>query len=230
MPLATYSLRRNLARDDPPNGVPVSHAWMTETELASALAQAWRSDREHVERVVLAAAVITTALDRAGMRATLVGGAAIEFYAPGAYATTDLDFVVEGRTREAIDETLTSIGMQRQGRHWVLDDLYVEVPSHYLSESANSFEVGPFTLRVIRKEYVLADRIIGYRWWKYAGYAVQAVNMMLPFGENIDDVLIRAHLRKEGAEDTYDLLLRFAASGVPAEPETLEALWHQHYR
>jgi hypothetical protein len=87
---------------------------MTETELARALAQAWRSDREHVERIVLAAAVITTALDRAGMRATLVGGAAIEFYAPDAYATSDLDFVVEGRTREAINETLTSLG---RGRH-----------------------------------------------------------------------------------------------------------------
>lgn len=229
MPLATYSLRRNLARDDPPDGVPVSHAWMTETELASALAQAWRSNREHVERVVLAAAVITTALDRAGMRATLVGGAAIEFHAPTAYATTDLDFVVEGRTREAIDETLTSLGMQRQGRHWVLDDLFVEVPGSYQSEPTELFEIGPFTLRVVKKEYVLGDRIIGYRWWKYAGYGLQAVDMIDAFAGELDDAALRAHLRKERAEDTYDLLLQLSASGTPATVEELDALWHLHY-
>jgi hypothetical protein len=203
---------------------------MTDSELAQALHDAWHSDREHVERIVLAAAVIATALERAGMRATLVGGAAIEFYAPHAYTTTDLDFVVEGRTRDAINATLTALGMQRRGRHWVLDDLYVEVPGSYFGELASSFAVGPFTLRVIRREYVLADRIVGYRWWKYAGYAVQAINMMLTFGGTIDDALIRAYLRKEGAEDTYDLLIRFAASGAAAEPESLDALWREHYR
>lgn len=203
---------------------------MTDSELATALEKAWSRDRAHVERIVLAAAVITTALERAGMRATLVGGAAIEFYSPETYATGDLDFVVEGRTREALDETLTSLGMQRHGRHWVRDDLYVEVPGNSMGEATESFEIGPYTLRVIRREYVLADRIVGYRWWKYAGYGVQAINMMLTFGSGIDDALLRGHLRKEGAEDTYDILLRFAESGALAEPESLEALWHQHYR
>ncbi|CAA9295894.1 MAG: hypothetical protein AVDCRST_MAG68-277 [uncultured Gemmatimonadetes bacterium] len=202
---------------------------MTDSELARALAQAWRSEREHVERVVLAAAVITTALDRAGMRATLVGGAAIEFYAPDAYTTADLDFVVEGRTREAIDETLTSLRMQRQGRHWVLDDLFVEVPGSYQSEPAESFEIGPFTLRVVRKEYVLGDRIIGYRWWKYAGYGLQAVDMIDAFAGELDDAALRAYLRREGAEDTYDLLLKLSASGSPPTAKELDALWHLHY-
>lgn len=202
---------------------------MTDDELATALAQAWRSDREHVERIVLAAAVITTALDRAGMRATLVGGAAIEFYAPDAYATTDLDFVVEGRTREAIDETLTSLGMQRDGRHWTLDDLYVEVPGSYQSDPTESFEIGPFTLRVVKKEYVLGDRIIGYRWWKYAGYGLQALDMIDAFAGELDDAALRAHLRREGAEDTYDLLLRLSASGSPPNTEELDAVWHRHY-
>jgi hypothetical protein len=178
----------------------------------------------------LAAAVITTALERAGMRATLVGGAAIEFYSPDSYSTGDLDFVVEGRTRGAVGETLASLGMQREGRHWVRGDLYVEVPGSYMSEAAESFEVGPYTLRVIRREHVLADRIVGYRWWKYAGYGVQAINMILSFGSELDDALLRGHLRREGAEDTYDVLLAFLDTGAPADPETLEALWHQHYR
>jgi hypothetical protein len=203
---------------------------MTDSELAGALEKAWSPDRPHVERIVLAAAIITTALERAGMRATLVGGAAIEFYSPESYATGDLDFVVEGRTREALDETLTSLGMHRHGRHWVRGDLYVEVPGSFIGEATQSFEVGPYTLRVIRREYVLADRIVGYRWWKHAGYGVQAINMMLTFGPGIDEALLRGHLQKEGAEDTYDILLRFAESGALADTESLEVLWHQHYR
>lgn len=203
---------------------------MTDSELASALTEAWTSERPHVERVVLAAAVIATALARAGMRATLVGGAAIEFYAPDAYATADLDFVVEGRNRAAIDEVLTALGMQAEGRHWVRGDLYVEVPGSYLSEPADTVEIGPFSLRVIRMEYVLGDRIIGYRWWKYAGYGLQAIDMLAALGSEVDQTALRAHLRTEGAEDTYDLLLGFIASGAQPTTASLDALWQQRYR
>lgn len=203
---------------------------MGENELARALDDAWRSDREHVERIVLAAAVIGTALERAGMKATLVGGGAIEFYAPGAHITTDLDFVVEGRTREAINEVLTSLGMRTQGRHWVRGDLFVEVPGNHMSEPVDIFEVGPLILRVIRKEYVLGDRIIGYRWWRYAGYGLQAIDMLAAFGGSLDEAALRAHLRKEGAEEAYDVLLRFMASGAPVTAESLDALWNEHYR
>jgi hypothetical protein len=203
---------------------------MNERELARALEDAWNSEGDHVERLVLAAAVITTALERAGMRATLVGGGAIEFYAPGSYATTDLDLVVEGRTRKELGDVLVSLGMHRSGRHWVLRDLYVEVPGNFLGEPTDEFAVGPFTLRVIRKESVLADRIVGYRWWSYAAYGVQALDMMAAFGQDLDEAALRARLRKEGAEDTYDLLRDFADSGAPVTADALEQLWQRRYR
>jgi hypothetical protein len=203
---------------------------MTDSELAVALTEAWTSDRPHVERVVLAAAIIATALERAGMRATLVGGAAIEFHAPDAYVTADLDFVVEGRDRAAIGEVLKALGMRAEGRHWVQGDLYVEVPGSYLSEPVDTVEIGALSLRVIRKEYVLGDRIIGYRWWKYAGYALQAIDMLAALASELDEAALRAHLRKEGAEDTYDLLLGFIASGIQPTTASLDALWQQHYR
>lgn len=203
---------------------------MTESDLASVLTEAWTSQRSHVERVVLSAALIATALERAGMRATLVGGAAIEFYAPNAYATTDLDFVVEGRDRAAIHDVLTSLGLRAEGRHWVRGDLYVEVPGSYLSEPVEMVEVGHLVLRVVRREYVLGDRIIGYRWWRYAGYGLQAIDLLAALGRELDEAALRTHLRKEGAEDTYDLLLDFIASGAPASIASLDALWQQHYR
>lgn len=155
---------------------------MTTNDLRKALHEVWGSDRDHVERLTLAAAVIATAPGQAGMKATLVGGGAVEFYAPGSYTTTDSDFVVEGRTRDEIDKVLTSLGMQRQGRHWTLADLFVEVPGNYLGEVADEFSFGPLTLHVIRKEYVLADRIVGFRHWKYWAYGQQAADMIGAFG------------------------------------------------
>jgi hypothetical protein len=106
---------------------------MKEHALRDALDQVWLSEADHVERLSLAAAVLTTALDAAGMRATMVGGAAVEFHAPGAYITTDLDLVVEGRSRAALDQVFLSLGLERRGRHWVRGDLFVEVPSNRMT-------------------------------------------------------------------------------------------------
>jgi hypothetical protein len=203
---------------------------MSYEDLQQALDDAWSANREHVERITLAAAVLATALHRAGMTATLVGGGAVEFHAPGAYTTSDIDLVVEGRPREAVDEVLTALGMDRQGRHWVRGDLFVEVPGNRLTEPADEFQIGPLTLRVIRKEYVLGDRIVGFRHWKYWGYGQQAIDLIAAFGADLNEQVLREYLRKEGAEHAYDLLRAFGASGDPVTQGALDALWHGHYR
>jgi hypothetical protein len=102
--------------------------------------------------MTMAAAVIAHALGQARLRATLVGGAAIEFYAPGGYSTTDIDFVVEGWPREAIGSVLESIGMKRYNKFWILDDLFVEVPGDRLERRVTeTVPVGPFQLQILKK-------------------------------------------------------------------------------
>jgi hypothetical protein len=198
--------------------------------LKAALAEAWDNERPHVERLTVTAAILAAALQSEGMRATLVGGGAVEFYVPGAYTTHDIDFVVEGRSRAAIDAVFTSLGLRRQGRHWVRESLYVEVPDDYLSDPADLFDVGPLTLRVIRKEYILGERIVGFRWWRYYGHAEQALSMMAAFGADLDDAALRAYLKTEQAEHAYDLLRRFMDSGIPVSAQNLDVLWYEHYR
>lgn len=203
---------------------------MTTDELRTALERAWSGDRPHVERLALAAAILQTALRDAGMEATLVGGGAVEFHVSGSYVTGDIDFVVERRTREAMDEVFTSLGLAKQGRHWVRDDLFVEVPNNHLGEPADEFQIGPYILRVIRKEYVLADRIVGFRHWKYWGYGLEAMDMIRAFGSELDEPPLREYLRKEGSEDAFDHLRELADSGAPVDARAVEALWHRHYR
>jgi hypothetical protein len=198
-------------------------------ELRAALDRAWNREAKHVERLTVAAAVLQVALRQAGMEATLVGGGAIEFYAPRFYTTTDIDFVVERGSRESIDQVFTALGLTKSGRHWSKGDLYVEVPGNRQYEPVDEFTVGPMTLRVVRKEYVLSDRIVGFRHWKYWAYGNQAMDMIAAFGDEIDDTALRAYLRREGAEDTYDLLRLAAASDRRMDDRELESLWRQHY-
>ncbi len=203
----------------------------TTEELRSALLEAWRADAPHVERLTAASAVLIHALGQTGMRATLVGGGAIEFYAPGGYATTDIDFVVEGWPREVIGQVLLSLGFRKHGRLWAIDDLFVEASGSSLEgRVVESYPVGPFELRVLKKEHVLADRIVGYRRWKTWAYGIQAIDMLAAFGDDLDEDFLRVWLRKEGSEHALDLLREIAASGVEVTYHELDRRWHQNYR
>jgi 5-formyltetrahydrofolate cyclo-ligase len=199
-------------------------------DLAKLLHDTWTSDRPHTERMIWSAAIIGTALHRAGMRATLVGGGAIEFHAPEVYTTSDLDFVVEGRPRAEIDPVMRSLGLERRGRHWAIGDLYVEVPGNVMETPVDVETIGPFELRVSRKENVLADRIVGFRHWKAWGQGLQAIALIRTFGGELDEKALRAALRKEGAEHAYGVLRKLAARDEEVTPQRLDTLWHKHYR
>jgi hypothetical protein len=202
----------------------------TENPFAKVLWDYWTSDRPHHERLILTAAVISTALQKEGMRATLVGGGAIELHAPTIYRTGDLDFVVEGRSRVEVDSVLRSLGLGKKGRHWVRDDLFIEVPGNEMDAPVDVRTVEGFDLRVARKESVLADRIVGFRHWKYWGYGIQAIAMIRTFRENLDEGALRTRLRREGAEHAYDLLRELALPDQEVTIPQLDTLWHAHYR
>lgn len=202
---------------------------MTTDELRHALDEAWNSDREHVERLMLVTAILQTALREAGMEATLVGGGAIEFHAPGAYTTTDIDLVVERRTRETINEVFTALGFVKPSRHWKRGDIYVEVPGNYVSDPIEEVPIDRFILRVVRKEVVLADRIVGFREWKQSAYALHAMDMIRAFGGELDEAPLRAHLRREGAEQYLNPIREMALSGRTISEKEIEQLWHRYY-
>jgi hypothetical protein len=197
---------------------------MTSSDLRAILDHALHTDMPHVERLAIAAAVISELLRRHGMVATLVGGGAIELYAPGVHATSDIDLVVEGGTRTDLDAVLVAFGFERRGRHWVLEDLFVEVPGNWMSDPVDVVSVGSLSLRVVRQEVVLADRIIGFKHWRTTAYGAQALALLQVLGASLDDRLLRARLRAEDAEDAYDVLRELADSGTTIGEAELEAV------
>jgi hypothetical protein len=203
---------------------------VSDADLRQALHEAvGDSSLPHVRRMSLAAAIVSTALERAGMEATLVGGSAIEFYVTGSYTTADIDFIVERATREKLAEVFAALGMQRKDRHWYVGDLYFEVPSFRREDPALTFEVGPFTLRVIAREVVLAERITGFKYWKYWGYGLQAVDMIRTFRHLIDEEALRNWLKREQAEDAYDLLCDVADSGRELTEREMGEIWQSRF-
>jgi hypothetical protein len=190
------------------------------------------SDSDHATRLAKSAAIVCEALRRQGLEATVVGGAAIELHAPDAYATTDLDLVVTERF--SVDWTATqartfgALGFTRSARHWTRDDLYVEIPGRTMSDPVVVMRIEPFPLRVVAKEVVLADRIVGFKYWGVVDYGIQAIAMLDAFGSELDEQVLRHQLRREQAEDAYERLRRLAESDAPADTERvakeLEAL------
>lgn len=133
---------------------------------------------------------------------------------PDAYTTSDLDLVIPERYgvdwNAAQERAFRSLGFERRHRHWVRDDLFVEIPSRTLSDPVVTLRVGPFDLRVMAKEVVLADRIVGFRHWGVTDYGLQALAMLVALGPELDEEALHRYLERENARDAYEALLRLA--------------------
>ncbi len=98
----------------------------------------------------------------------LVGGGAVELYTAGAYATGDLDFV--GDVPDEVAAELVRSGFVRRGRHWVHEEgrVFFEFPGSRLEPESEPVRLrrGGATLRVIRAEALLADRLAAWKFWR----------------------------------------------------------------
>lgn len=183
---------------------------------------------DHARQVAMAASIISQAFDTVGLRSTLVGGSAIEVYAPGIFKSGDIDLVIEsprGETvRDRLDGVFSSLGFTRVGRHWKRGDLFVEVPSSSLDENPERVRVGHFVLNIVSKESLLADRVVGFKWWGVTAHGQQAIDMIAAFGNDVELEKLYARLDREDSRDAYDRLASLAASGEPVTEAVLARL------
>lgn len=180
----------------------------------------------HAEQIARIAAVLQEAFARHGLQSTLVGGSAIEVHAPGIYRSGDIDLVVERTRVDAgqMEVVFDELGFQPYGRHWRNGDLFVEVPGTHLSDPAEWMRVGSSVFRVVKKEVVLADRVVGFKQWGVTAYGQQAIDMLAAFGDQLEMQWLRPKLEYEGSYDAFLALNELATSSVPVTRETLSAL------
>ena len=143
---------------------------MTATvEDESALARL-KAESEPRRRRLLALGLLTQRLAKHGIEPILVGGAAVEFYTAGGYATADVDLAMTAS--EEVHEAFAALGFVREGRYWhhaELDLLFeAPAPASLPGEDAPRTETDIDGLRivVIGIEDLLIDRLRAWVHWK----------------------------------------------------------------
>jgi predicted nucleotidyltransferase len=120
-------------------------------------------------RRLVALALLTDRLAEVGIEPILVGGAALELYTAGGYATGDVDLALP--TVPAVDEAFAELGFDKVGRFWVRADLdlYFEAPAPAGLPGEDAprtvLEIEGLRVVVIGIEDLLLDRVrAAVRW------------------------------------------------------------------
>ena len=153
---------------------------------------------------------VCTALDRAGFTVVLTGGSAATFYAPEAYQSKDLDFVItlKGTAGEA---ALESIGFKRKGQFYVNEGLpfSLDFPPGPLGIGAdlitswNTVQRNREILRVLSPTDSCRDRLASFLFWNDFSGLEQAIAVFQARRNEIDLNKIEEWCRREGHQEKF---------------------------
>lgn len=162
------------------------------------------------------AALVSQALDGAGVMATLSGGAAVSLYTDNEYESKDLDFVSTERLK-VISDAVAPLGFARVGSAREFEHAatpwYLEFPSGPLAfgetcvsdDEASVLETEYGPLRIVSPTQIIMDRLAAYVHWRDNPSLDQAV--MVAKRQHIDWAALKAWAEREGVEsDTVDRL------------------------
>ncbi|MCC6337218.1 MAG: hypothetical protein IT380_24890 [Myxococcales bacterium] len=167
---------------------------------------------------------VCTALERNGYRAVLTGGSAATYYAPDAYQSGDLDFVLTLRGTRG-EAALTSLGFVRKG------DFYRHPGTHFLLEFPNGpLAVGEDLIQSWSTDhrgdevlYVLSptdscrDRLASFLFWNDFSGLEQALAVFRARKAEVQLDVIGAWCRREGHNRKFELFeARIGQSAGPA--------------
>lgn len=159
---------------------------------------------------------VGTALDQAGIVAVLAGGGAATFYAPEAYQTKDLDFVLPFVFSMPSEETILSLGFlptrtrgtyARAGTPFTLE--FIDGPlaiSDEIIETWDTLRDGVRVLNVISPTDCVRDRLAAAIHWRDEASIQQAVAVARR--HPVDRARIKAWCAAEGGAKVYE---RFAS-------------------
>ncbi len=155
---------------------------------------------------------ICTALDEIGVIAVLTGGSAATIYAPHAYQSSDLDFVIELHADAApSDEALVSLGYTRRANYYVHDrnPLTLDFPppplmiGEDLIRKWDTIREENNRLHILTPTDSCRDRLAHYLFWKDLGCLEQALAVAKAQEKRIDLESIRSWCGRERKEELF---------------------------
>lgn len=132
--------------------------------------EALSDEPDPARRRMLALGLVADRLAEDGLEPILVGGAALEFYTAGGYATGDIDLALESSPR--VDRAFADLGFRKSGRFWVREDLDLlfeaPAPPGLPGETAprTVAEIDGLRVVVIGLEDLLIDRLRAAVHWR----------------------------------------------------------------
>ncbi|HEX5132541.1 MAG TPA: hypothetical protein VFX92_08645 [Candidatus Krumholzibacteria bacterium] len=168
--------------------------------------------------------VVCTALGKDGTEAVLTGGSAATVYAPRAYQSRDIDFIVTFSSTEAAPgAVLTALGYRDAGGHYEHphNDLIVEFPQGPLAvggkliQEWDTLHDGDMLLHIITPTDSVRDRLAGFLFWNDRGSLDQAVAVATEMRADVDVDAIRRWCRSEGRADEFKEFSRQLSHELP---------------
>jgi hypothetical protein len=161
---------------------------------------------------------VCTALEQAGYRAVLTGGSAATYYAPDAYQSGDLDFVItltppKLKDAKKGERALASLGFQKKA------NAYRHPRTHFVLE----FPKGPLgvgdelihrwstvrrrkqTLHVLSPTDSCRDRLASFLFWNDFSGLEQAIAVQQARADEVDLKIIEGWCKKEGHPQKFAL-------------------------
>lgn len=152
--------------------------------------------KDKLKRQIYVAAAISSAFEKKGIQAVLVGGAVVEYYTAGGYTTADIDMILPPLEKQEIETIMKELGFERfeDYRHWLHPriPIPVEFPpgplqvGHLLIQEVNEIEVEETKLKILKVEDILLDRLIMAQEWKDLQAQIQAEMLMYAHYTGID--------------------------------------------
>ena len=160
-----------------------------------------------LEKQLRVAAQIADLLKENNVIPVIVGGTAVEFYTHGAYATKDIDIIVEDP--EFIVPVMKQLGFINEAGTWYLPDdpsVIVEFPKGPLAGDWKKVQPvllpDGHTAYVIALEDIILDRMLAATYWK-DGSDEWVRFMMTAHYDEIDWPYLRAASSRELCLDEY---------------------------
>ncbi|MDH4038876.1 MAG: hypothetical protein OEY32_15095 [Candidatus Krumholzibacteria bacterium] len=166
--------------------------------------------------------VVCTALHESGTEAVLTGGSAATVYAPQAYQSRDIDFIVTFSGAGATPgEVLAALGYREAGDHYEHphNDLNLEFPQGPLAVGGElirkwkSLREGGMLLHIITPTDSVRDRLAGFLFWNDRGSLDQAVAVARARRKQVDLEAVARWCRLEGKAAAFEEFQRQLSHG-----------------
>lgn len=164
----------------------------------------------HLDSLEELAAVVCSALEKAGFSAVLTGGAVVSIYSENEYASFDLD-IISNASRNALDRTMDDLGFTRgTGRHYEHPDsqLMVEFPRGPVqigNQTPKRFARRHTTqgvLCLLTPTDAIKDRLASYIHWNDPQALDQAA--AIARRQQFNPQAVRQFCRQEGRATAFD--------------------------